>query len=639
MRCNFIDDCLDGSDEIGCTDFLSYKLGAYHRLPPPVHIDMDGAGDFRATKLTLSDLSCPETHFTCPGHDVYCLPIYVRCNGVPDCPQGQDEVCDDVMCSGLYTCRSSSVCLHLDHVCDGIPQCPERDDEHLCDLQCPLLCTCIGLSFVCNNIFNNTENLNVRYIDITDSNNVTMNYFNDFHYLIFLKLHKCGIESLNGLSLPNLRTLDLSYNNISTLNTSFLYNIENLKELSLHSNPLTLIVYDSTDSKHSLSKLDLSSSKIQVLSYISFTGIGEIKQLNLSFSALENITFETMSMLKNLTSVDLTGCQLKTFSKNLFVKNLALLDVYSNDFRLCCKEMLPAGFNIDFCHTDSHWLSSCNSLLKNSAIQSVTWCVGVLAMFMNATGLCYVILYIDTRNRDNIIDINLNILGMTQSLLLLTIVCADEVLVPYFRLESIWRNGVVCDFSKVIADFSIMINILLSFAMLTNYQGHKLKVLFIFMWSFGILFGVVLHIRLESSWIENYLDTACLGIFVMKSLSSVVYFTVIILVIVCMVVLYVFHIMNYDYNHNQILFLDKYLAVVIINILIISPFVLSALLNSFDIFRRLEFILLYKFISLHCLPISNPVLVYDIRLKHLSKERQRVRLQQIIKNSLRDKFH
>nr|KAG5700957.1 hypothetical protein BaRGS_034242 [Batillaria attramentaria] len=47
---------------------------------------------------------CPETHFRCPGESDYCLPVFVRCNGVYDCAGHEDEVeCDNYTCPGRTT--------------------------------------------------------------------------------------------------------------------------------------------------------------------------------------------------------------------------------------------------------------------------------------------------------------------------------------------------------------------------------------------------------------------------------------------------------------------------------------------------------------------------------------------------------
>ena len=68
--------------------------------------------------------TCPETHYQCPP-DGYCLPVFTRCNGHPDCPGQEDESdCDSYVCGGLYRCLGSRACLHPDYVCDGGTQCP-----------------------------------------------------------------------------------------------------------------------------------------------------------------------------------------------------------------------------------------------------------------------------------------------------------------------------------------------------------------------------------------------------------------------------------------------------------------------------------------------------------------------------------
>nr|KAG5686645.1 hypothetical protein BaRGS_013432 [Batillaria attramentaria] len=54
-------------------------------------------------------------HLHCESN--YCLPVYVRCNGVYDCVGHEDEAdCESYTCPGFYRCRASSVCVHVDHL-------------------------------------------------------------------------------------------------------------------------------------------------------------------------------------------------------------------------------------------------------------------------------------------------------------------------------------------------------------------------------------------------------------------------------------------------------------------------------------------------------------------------------------------
>ena len=82
--CNVKWDCYDGSDE-GCKwhrIFLSVTT-----LPPAV-LDMSSKARPFLKQMKDSD-ECPVTHFRC--FQGYCLPIYLRCNGVDDCPNREDE--------------------------------------------------------------------------------------------------------------------------------------------------------------------------------------------------------------------------------------------------------------------------------------------------------------------------------------------------------------------------------------------------------------------------------------------------------------------------------------------------------------------------------------------------------------------
>ena len=154
--CDLNLDCYDGSDEVCAAErqFLT--------TVPPAVLDVDGTGRPFLRQMNDSD-ECPVTHFQCSQR--LCLPIYLRCNGVDDCPDREDEaLCESYRCPGFYRCRGSKACLHADHVCDGVFQCPQYDDELLCDkLACPDVCHCQGLAFVCTANFSVSSYHDLRY--------------------------------------------------------------------------------------------------------------------------------------------------------------------------------------------------------------------------------------------------------------------------------------------------------------------------------------------------------------------------------------------------------------------------------------------------------------------------------------------
>ena len=125
--CNGQRDCTHGTDEDQCFFDTVLKV---RRPPPPGLVrftPLSSTGKdllpFAISPLpdareTSNSSSCPETHFQCPGNG-YCLPVYVRCNAVYDCPGREDEAsCDSYSCPGFYRCHASRVCVHPSHVCE-----------------------------------------------------------------------------------------------------------------------------------------------------------------------------------------------------------------------------------------------------------------------------------------------------------------------------------------------------------------------------------------------------------------------------------------------------------------------------------------------------------------------------------------
>ena len=83
----------------------------------------------------------------------YCIPLRKVCNGVIDCPNGDDEMsCDDITCPGQVWCSGTKQCVIHQELCDGVAHCPRKDDELSCQ-RCPLpQCQCTGNMMQCHNV-------------------------------------------------------------------------------------------------------------------------------------------------------------------------------------------------------------------------------------------------------------------------------------------------------------------------------------------------------------------------------------------------------------------------------------------------------------------------------------------------------
>ena len=331
-KCDGRQDCRDASDELYC------KLGVpsesvLFNPPPPAVIEFDAEGDFSGRSLGPLN-QCPETHFLCP--DSHCLPVYVVCNEVYDCPGWEDEVqCDSYTCPGFYRCRLSAVCLHPDHLCDGVFQCPLQDDELLCDVSCPPGCGCQGLSAVCPQPFPAHLYGQLRYVDASGSM-MTPDAFNGNVYLVGLRLSRCGVKQLVNVTLPNLQILDLSYNNFTTLKTDWLPRLQNLRQLTLSGNPLVDVKKPNTNNlRSSLQLVDFSLTRFRVLDLTLLDMFTDLKHLNVSHSGLLDIHGHCRD--SSLEVIDLHAAPIAVIGAGVFKSLTKLKVVHGESYKLCCR--------------------------------------------------------------------------------------------------------------------------------------------------------------------------------------------------------------------------------------------------------------------------------------------------------------
>ena len=458
--------CADGSDE-GCwTPFRSFSQA----IPPPAIVDLLANG--RSTMRPMDDLeSCPATHFRCP--DASCLPVYLRCNGVDDCTGREDEsACDSYTCPGYYRCRDSTVCLHPDHVCDGVLQCPQQDDEQLCwSPACPDACRCQGLAFVCTANFSASSHPALRYLDASGSG-MTPHDLNRNFYLIALRLSNSSLRNLEALTFPNLKSLDLSWNAISYINMQSLRFMKSLKFLSLSGNPLVTVsntaltesgtlhfedsepLYRNAGNSRStmtslkLQSLDLSQTDLRVYNGTTLSNAPDLKTLNISSSKLDTITAEGFMFNPKLEIVDVKDSHLKTFPNNLLKGLKSLRVVNADNFKLCCKAMLPDGFAIKNCHAQQDLLASCEDLLRSNTHRVFLWTFASLAVLGNAGSVvARLCLHHDgsAQGGFSVLVTNLSLADFFMGVYLAIVGVADAVYRgEYLRNDDQWKRSAAC---------------------------------------------------------------------------------------------------------------------------------------------------------------------------------------------------
>ena len=435
---------MDESDEFKCSAALQDTLVPY-TLPPPALVQFTGRGNFFV--LPLDNASCPETHFQCPG-DGYCLPVFVRCNDVYDCPGREDEAdCDSYTCPGFYRCRDSRICLHKDHLCDDVSQCPQHDDELMCNFTCPAACTCYGHAFICSDSFPAHQYPDLRYLEASGTG-MTLEDVSVNRLLIHLSLQRCGISGIGRLDLPNLQSLDLSRNKISVVTSSELSQLKNLLYFSLAYNPVAS--WEALLSTHHVFPLirgvQFSGLDIQELHERFFVAFPSISHLNLSGNGLNKLPETGFEALKELRVLDLRECPLKTIFPGVFDGLEKLELVYTDNYKLCCPSVLPANFDPKNCHAPIDEVSSCDALLRSEAFRVFLAVYALLSLIGNLGSFVHRSFFekASVRMGYDVFVTHLCVSDFLMGVYLAIIGVADRVYYDYRWNDTAWTHSAAC---------------------------------------------------------------------------------------------------------------------------------------------------------------------------------------------------
>ena len=456
--CDKMQQCVDGSDELRCHPVIIRE-----RPPriPPILVQFESTGDLTISSLQSDtgnvDMACPETHFWCVGKDL-CLPVFVRCNSVYDCLGHEDEKdCDLYMCPGFYRCRASKICVHVSHVCDGWPLCPQLDDELLCGQACPLQCVCQGLAFFCNQVFAADEYPDLRYLDARGSG-MNLDQLSDNHVLIHLSLANCTVKSVSKFTFRNLHSLDLSDNLLTEVSGHHFSHMPQLTVLFLAGNPLaSVFTVPSAPSfqMQNIRTLDLSRVKSPLVVPSLFLAFPKLHALNLSHCRLDLLQWDGSDLrVSLLQELDLRESVITKFPGDVLSEFLHLQLLFTDNFKLCCPAVLPAGFDLNSCHTTPDVVSSCGSLLGSVMYRATVAALATMSLFGNVVSLTVRVCVRSTwrLSSGGVVLTHLSVADLGTGLYLATLGLVDRLLTGhYVWQDDTWRKGTVCHLAGVMA--------------------------------------------------------------------------------------------------------------------------------------------------------------------------------------------
>ena len=389
-------------------------------------------------------------HYKCPS--AYCISYSYICDGVSDCPDGEDEDrCDQVTCPGLVKCRTDVVekCVHPSELCDGVSDCQDGEDEQLCDVgRCPTNCQCLAYAVSCNNarlqsLRNVTKYSNYKLISIHNS-------FLDFQFLSFQKqdlvvflnlsrnalIHFCDIKTSTRdyfKSFTLLYSLDVSYNKIPYLNYyCFCLSTEgfvSIKILLIHNSKILYLIYSPLACMQTLAILDLSANKISKILKRNFLGLHSLEFLNLKHN------------------------DIKTIDATILMNPLRFY-IQSNQEELCCK--MKISHKLTQCESSHYSLSSCQYMIKSSLLLLVIWSVGLISFLCNVFSLS-----LNMKTSHNVHNLLLRLLVLVDLLMACLFLLLGGINIyfsdSYFVARGAWLSGTPC---QIISLLSFLVYVL-----------------------------------------------------------------------------------------------------------------------------------------------------------------------------------
>ena len=237
-----------------------------------------------------SDVQCSGT-FKC--YQSYCIPVHLLCDGILDCPYGDDErQCPIEYCHHMLHC--GSMCVHPNEICDGIKQCANGEDEMQCGAPtCPESCECLGYSVLCQDaesiLFTPPSLGLIKKLTIKHSwQGYSLKHLSSLSSLLILDLSHSKKQTTVGgelVAFGHMCVLLLRNNSLDNIVDGFFQNAVNLRELDLSWNPITHFNEFSIMGLHFLRYLNLSHCYLKTISLHAFSDI-VIQSLDLSKNQL-----------------------------------------------------------------------------------------------------------------------------------------------------------------------------------------------------------------------------------------------------------------------------------------------------------------------------------------------------------------
>ena len=445
--------------------------------------------------------SC-NTMFKCPNS--YCVPWVYLCDGKWDCPHGLDESYEHScgksrLCSSLFKCKQTQVCLHFADVCDGNSECPFGDDEMLCFLhkvQCPEKCQCLVTAIKC---YNKTV-LADDFIGTLPFQVVLISSMEEKHVSVILN------------SLSKVFIIKVTYSKLKEVCYD-LSGLEGMIHINVSTNSITALQKQCFHAS-SLKVIDLSNNDLFYIHELAFVYQKQLVFLNISNNLLSSITSDMFISFTKLGYLGIYNNPLLLTDKYTF-KHFLLRVLDTDSITACCLSLEHT-----FCTAEKPWYFSCKNIFPSQGVEFTFYFVSTAILIGNiACLLIHGILsnqHFSQLKTFEWIIISINTLDLTCSIPLCVTWIKNLQFKNQFALKAAqWQSSLTCYFSfQITLTFNLMSPVFLCFLSVMRMVVTKYPLNFAtrrtsltlkcltFCWAIAIILGTTIAVIMRLYYIN-----------------------------------------------------------------------------------------------------------------------------------------
>lgn len=204
------------------------------------------------------------------------------------------------------------------------------------------------------------RNTNLKQL-LLNSNRFTLfeNSFVGLEQLEYLHLWNNSISQIpigTFASTPNIRELNLQYNNFTELSADTFTGLELLTGLFIGFNPIERIDDRAFQVLENLDILDMFECNLSHLNSSSIRMLRNLTMINVAFNRIEQLEQSLFASIPNLIQIDLSNNRLKTLNRNSFgnLTNLRFFYLRGNELNEVDRAIIDEAWNLNLLDFESN---------------------------------------------------------------------------------------------------------------------------------------------------------------------------------------------------------------------------------------------------------------------------------------------